>query len=44
VELTGAETEPTKTGEVKQGKFKFLNCIIDREQETIELPDGVVYS
>jgi hypothetical protein len=44
VELTGAETEPTKTGEVKQGTFKFLNCIIDREQETILLPDGVVYS
>jgi len=44
VELTGAEIEPTKSGEVKQGTFKFLNCIIDREQETIMLPDGVKYS
>lgn len=44
MELTGAETEPSKTGEVKQGTFKFLNCIIDRERETITLPDGVIYS
>jgi len=44
VELTGAEIEPLKSGEIKQGKFKFLNCIIDRERETITLPDGVEYS
>jgi hypothetical protein len=44
VELTGAEIEPSKSGEIKGKTFKFLNCIIDREQETIMLPDGVVYS
>lgn len=36
--------EPSKTGEVEKEEFVFLNCIIDRKNETIELPDGVKYS
>jgi hypothetical protein len=44
VELTGAIQESSKTGLVIKRRFKFLGCWFDRDQETIELPNGDIYS
>lgn len=44
VELTGAIQAKDKTGIIKQRRFKFLGCYIDRDAETIETPEGVILS